>query len=200
MTLGSQISRVAWTCKSLLSIWVCGIGRTFARWQGNKTPFVGVGRLRVSTLHARLIGLSYLDPLFAYTDALWRAWAPLKCKIFLWLAIRRRCWMVDRLQRHGLQNQGACVFCLHSPKTIDHLLVGCAVTAQIWGQFLSQLGLNRFVPIGQVNVVEFWTGMHAQLERKQKKSLDSCIILVAWMIWKERNCRVFKQDHTPLHT
>lgn len=28
---------------------------------------------------------------------LWRAWAPLKCKMILWLAIRNRCWTADRL-------------------------------------------------------------------------------------------------------
>lgn len=94
----------------------------------------------------------------------------------------------------------ACVFCIHSPKTIDHLLVGYAVTAQIWGHFLSRLGLSRFIPVGQASITEFWTGLRAKLGRKQKKCLDSCIILVAWMIWKERNCRVFKQDHTNLDT
>lgn len=30
---------------------------------------------------------------------LWKSWAPGKCKTFLWLAIRNRCWTADRLDR-----------------------------------------------------------------------------------------------------
>lgn len=74
---------------------------------------------------------------FACTDTLWKAWAPLRCKIFTCLAQRRRCWTADHLQRHSLHNQGILVFCLHSPEMIDHLFVGCVVTAQIWSQFFS---------------------------------------------------------------
>ncbi|GJN18978.1 hypothetical protein PR202_gb06201 [Eleusine coracana subsp. coracana] len=33
---------------------------------------------------------------------IWRTWAPLKIKIFIWLAIWRRCWTADRLERRGL--------------------------------------------------------------------------------------------------
>lgn len=150
-----------------------------------------------SAYKALFVGTS----LFACNEALWRSWAPLKCKIFTWLAIRRRCWTADRLQRHGLQSQGVCVFCLLSLETIDHLIVGCAVTAQIWGQFFSRLGLSRCVPMGQVNISEFWIASRAKLRSKQKKKfLDSCIILVAWMIWKERNHRIFNQDPTSLDT
>lgn len=47
---------------------------------------------------------------FPCAKAIWKARAPLKCKVFIWLAIRRRCWTADRLRRHGLQNQGVCVF------------------------------------------------------------------------------------------
>ena len=30
---------------------------------------------------------------------LWKSWAPGKCKTFVWLAIRNRCWTADRLQK-----------------------------------------------------------------------------------------------------
>ena len=35
---------------------------------------------------------------------LWKSWAPLRCKIFLWLAMLNRCWTADRLARQGLQH------------------------------------------------------------------------------------------------
>jgi len=35
---------------------------------------------------------------------LWKSWAPSKCKMFLWLAIRNRCWTADRLAKRGLSH------------------------------------------------------------------------------------------------
>lgn len=37
------------------------------------------------------------------------------------------------------------------------------------------------------------------VDRKRRRAFDSCIILVSWVIWKERNNRVFNQDSTPIH-
>uniref|UniRef100_A0A453KP79 Reverse transcriptase zinc-binding domain-containing protein n=1 Tax=Aegilops tauschii subsp. strangulata TaxID=200361 RepID=A0A453KP79_AEGTS len=33
---------------------------------------------------------------------IWRSWAPLNVKFFLWLASQNRCWTADRLARRGL--------------------------------------------------------------------------------------------------
>jgi hypothetical protein len=33
---------------------------------------------------------------------IWKTWAPLRVRLFLWLAMRRRIWIVDRRLRHGL--------------------------------------------------------------------------------------------------
>lgn len=42
---------------------------------------------------------------------LWRSWAPLRAKVFLWLAFWKPCWMADRLLRRGLPHPEACVLC-----------------------------------------------------------------------------------------
>lgn len=34
---------------------------------------------------------------FMCSEAIWKARVPLKCKIFIWLAIRHCCWTADRL-------------------------------------------------------------------------------------------------------
>lgn len=157
MEPGLQTFLVISTCRPLQNIWDYGIDcSTYILWSANKMRSFGVGKasglyFSRSAYKAFFFG----STIFACKDALWTSWAPLKCKIFLWLAIRRRCWTADRLQRHGLQNQGVCVFCLHSPETIDHLSVGCAVTAQIWGQFFSRLGLSRFIPVSQGSIADF---------------------------------------------
>lgn len=136
---------------------------------------------------------------FPCAKAIWKARAPLKCKIFLWLAIRRRCWTADRLQRRGLVNQGVCVFCGHGQETIDHILVGCAVTGQVWARFLRQVGFRAAAPIGQTTLQDHWISARNSEAKHRRKELDSCIILVSWMIWKERNQRIFKNVTTPIN-
>ena len=37
-------------------------------------------------------------------SCIWRSWATLKCKIFVWLAVQYRIWTSDRRARHGLQD------------------------------------------------------------------------------------------------
>lgn len=128
---------------------------------------------------------------FPCAEAIWKVHAPLKCKIFIWLAIRRRCWTADRLQRRGLPNQGVCVFCGHQEETIGHLLVGCVVTTQVWARFLIQVGSPCAIPVGQPTLQDHWIGAQKSATKLRRKEIDSCVILISWVIWKERNQRIF---------
>lgn len=92
---------------------------------------------------------------FACAEAIWDLAAPLKCKCFMRLAVHRRCWTADCLKHRGLQNQGHCIFCLAMQESIDHLLVGCAVTSQIWPHFFRGVGLHRCLPVGQSTLKTF---------------------------------------------
>lgn len=57
------------------------------------------GTYSVSSTYERLCrGLTYSQP----APLIWKSWAPLKCKIFLWLASQRRVWTLDWQARHGL--------------------------------------------------------------------------------------------------
>jgi hypothetical protein len=41
-------------------------------------------------------------------DLLWETWAPLRVKLFMWLALRGRQWTPDRQQQHGLDANENC--------------------------------------------------------------------------------------------
>jgi len=56
---------------------------------------------------------------------LWKSWAPNKCKTFVWLAIRNRCWTADRLQKRGLPHPVRCPLCDQEEETIQQLLTTC---------------------------------------------------------------------------
>ena len=59
---------------------------------------------------------------FQPSKRLWKSWAPLRCKIFLWLAMLNRCWTADLLERRGLQHPDSCLLCDQEEETIQHIL------------------------------------------------------------------------------
>lgn len=77
---------------------------------------------------------------------LWKAWAPLKAKMFIWLAYWNRCWTADRLQRHDLPHLDACPLCDQRDENINHILVECVFNLEIWFYALHLIGLERLAP------------------------------------------------------
>ncbi|WVZ66318.1 hypothetical protein U9M48_015558, partial [Paspalum notatum var. saurae] len=44
---------------------------------------------------------------FGSWKRIWKSWALLRCKFFIWLAIKNRCWTADRLAKRGLLHPNA---------------------------------------------------------------------------------------------
>lgn len=67
-------------------------------------------------------------------NLVWKTWTPLWVKIFLWLALRRKQWTMDRRHHnsHGLQAVNYCYLCDQEPEDIDHLTASCSFSMQIW--------------------------------------------------------------------
>lgn len=127
---------------------------------------------------------------------MWKAWALLKVKLFIWLAVWNRCWTADRLARRGLQHPDKCVLCDQDEEDIDHLLVRCSFSRQVWQRALQLIGRDQLSP-GQheVKFTLWWRRAHMRADPDCRKGLNSLIQLVAWLIWKHRNRTVF--DGTP---
>lgn len=70
----------------------------------------------------------------------WDTWAPGKIKIFTWLLNLNRLWCNDRLQRHGLENNYLCQFCLGNLECSVHLFWHCPFTKKIWENVSSWQG------------------------------------------------------------
>ena len=72
----------------------------------------------------------------------WKSWAPLKCKMFLWLASHNRCWTLDVPPRmSGLQHPPKCLLCYQDEETIQHLLTSCVFARKVWSSALDRVGL-----------------------------------------------------------
>jgi hypothetical protein len=123
---------------------------------------------------------------------LWKSWAPNKCKVFLWLAIRNRCWTADRLAKRGLPHPEHCPFCDQEEETVEHLLVTCVFARQVWFHLLAPLNLGDYIPrLRERSFAEWWRRVLRRVRKECKKGVNTLIILGAWMIWKHRNACVF---------
>jgi hypothetical protein len=132
--------------------------------------------------------------LFKPCERIWKSWAPPKCRFFLWLAAHKHCWTADRLARRGLPHPDKCPFCDQEDESIDHLLISCVFSRQVWYYVLRQVGLHSLAPQPTDLVFDdWWEKATATTSGMSKKGLNSLIILGAWAIWNHRNRCVF--DH-----
>jgi len=123
---------------------------------------------------------------------LWKSWAPSKCKTFVWLAIRNRCWTADRLQKRGLPHPDCCPLCDQEEETVQHLLTTCVFARQFWFSILQSLNLSQLVPRHTDNsFADWWKKSWKKLQKHLRKGFNSLVILGAWVIWKHRNACVF---------
>ncbi|WVZ55719.1 hypothetical protein U9M48_006344 [Paspalum notatum var. saurae] len=130
---------------------------------------------------------------FGPWKSIWKSWAPLRCKIFIWLALKNRCWTADRLAKRGLPHPAICPLCDQEQETVQHLLISRVFSHEIWTIVLSNLGMQALSP--QPDGKSFsgwWSGAVNQVPKEVKKGLNSLIILVAWEIWKHKNVCVFE--------
>ena len=115
---------------------------------------------------------------FATAVCIWKAKAPLKCKIFQWLAIRRRLWTTDRRARHGLQDApSACFVCLQELDSVEHILVQCSYAREVWHKSFREAGLPDLTPTRDDELENWWLRVRVRFRGKEQRKFDSRIIL-----------------------
>ena len=122
---------------------------------------------------------------------IWKTAAPPCVRFFFWLVLHRRCWTAERRFRHGLQSSATCVLCDQLPETIDHILLGCCFSKEVWHMCLSRLHLQEFVSVNEEPAMCWWVHSRKGVPKLHRRGFDSMFFLVGWALWKERNARTF---------
>lgn len=123
---------------------------------------------------------------------LWRSWAPLKVKIFVWLACWKRCWTSHRLACRGLPHPDKCPLCDQQEEDIDHLLISYVFVREVWHQVLSWVRLQEVTPTPQEQSFQlWWRRVERRLIKEHRKGFNTLVMLVAWETWKHSNKCVF---------
>jgi hypothetical protein len=129
--------------------------------------------------------------LFEPWKRLWKSWAPPKCKTFLWLAMRNKCWTTDTWAKRGLPHPEACPLCDQEKEIVQHLLTTCVFARQFWHSLLSLFRLGHLSPgVEDIPFADWWRRVCNRVH-KDKKGLNIDIILGAWCLWLQRNRVIF---------
>jgi len=78
--------------------------------------------------------------------------------------------------------------------TCDHLLAGCVLAREIWFAVLVPLGVSALVPVPDSQLVDWWLRSRLALQGDLRPAFDCLVLLVVWILWKERNVRTFNQE------
>jgi len=110
----------------------------------------------------------------------------------MWTIAHKKCWIADRLARKGLCHPTACPLCDQTDETIDHLLVSCVFSRQVWFAVLHDLGLQALAPqAGERFFEDWWASTSSRVSDQVQKGVNSITILSSWSLWNHCNQCVF---------
>ncbi|WVZ66620.1 hypothetical protein U9M48_015811 [Paspalum notatum var. saurae] len=142
-----------------------------------------------SAYRACFLGSSF----FLGAKFIWKTKVPPKVKFFAWLVAQDRCWTASRRRRHGLQDHDSCALCDQESETIDHLMLQCSFSRQVWFLALSVFSWQTLIPAASDTSMFWWSSARNRVRKEYRPGFDGLVLLIFWMIWKERNARVFNR-------
>ena len=71
----------------------------------------------------------------------WGSGAPLKTHIFAWEIVWGKILIVDMLMKRGWPLVNRCILCKDCEELVDHILIHCDRTSQLWTLLLTTFGL-----------------------------------------------------------
>jgi hypothetical protein len=133
----------------------------------------------------------------------WQVWAPSRCKFFMWLLLQNRVWTADGLLARQWKNEYFCPLCRRNLETACQLFLECPFSRCVWIETSSWLSLPQLNPLswratwGLQDWSEYVAG---SLSFDKDKGGRSMVILVCWIIWRERNARIFEAKERPVQS
>jgi hypothetical protein len=105
--------------------------------------FASSGSYSTKSAYGTLMhGVVYFEP----AARIRKSWAPNKGRFFIWLVEHNRCWTTDKLARRGLPHPECYPLCDQQPESINHLLVSCVFSRQVWLELLQRANLHVLIP------------------------------------------------------
>jgi len=125
---------------------------------------------------------------------LWKKQVPLKVSVFAWRLLRNQIPTKDNLFRRRVipLDDTSCSGGCGSSETMDHLLIHCDYFGMVWHRIYQWLGISFTAPASASDHL-YHFGHLAGLPRLSHSFMTVIWMATVWVIWKERNNRIFNQ-------
>ena len=125
-------------------------------------------------------------------------WWP-KITLFTWLVVKGKNLTWEKIQKKGISGPPRCYLCNTEAETQEHLLNNCVYTRKIWFEtrilFRKSEGNLR-----DINETIFqWHTKKFQC-KAIRRAWGFIVGFVIWMVWKERNRRIFQDKSKGFET
>jgi len=126
-------------------------------------------------------------------STVWKKLAPPKVEFFMWLALLGRLNTKQRLYAKGLlqEDQITCQLCSLQPESLDHILLLCPYSQNVWTVLAAELGHALTIAVSFREHYEKWMDKPWRRELS-KKIWRATFFAIAWNIWMTRNEVVFQ--------
>ncbi|XP_020266936.1 uncharacterized protein LOC109842474 [Asparagus officinalis] len=146
-------------------------------------------------LHLSAVYKSLIQPLITvpWAKTVWDSFLYPKHSFILWLVCHSRILTKDRLCRMGIlsTNQSHCVLCDRQElETSSHIFFECQFSAEVWNSVLEWLKYRWRSCVW--SLVLNWYSCNLKGKGPMKKLKRMCLSTAVYMIWKERNRRIFQ--------
>jgi hypothetical protein len=134
-----------------------------------------------------------------YDRFLWLKPVPLKVNIFVWRLFLNRLPTKLNLHRRGVldEQQLSCATSCGKLEDLDHLFFQCDVYGRLWSMISNWLGVTTAFP-GSANLHSTHFCGLGGFSRGTNAMLIIIWVAVLFVIWKDRNSRIFKSGHDSL--
>ena len=208
-TLGWEEEGEAWSWRRRLWAWEedmlgeCGAllnnvvvqSNVSDRWQWDSDPYEGYS---VRGAYQTLTDTD-VPTVDGGEEHIWHKQVSLKVSILSWRLMKDRLPTRSNLQRRGLIDATAntCVSGCGMEETANHMFLHCDVFSSLWQHIRSWISMSGAYP---QNISEhFHQFTHSTSHSKARRSFLQLIwLLCVWLIWNERNNRLFKNIETPI--
>eukprot|EP00253_Pinus_taeda_P006425 PITA_06425 len=117
-----------------------------------------------------------------------------KIRTFLWLLMRNKTLTCDNLCKKGFEGPSRCHMCLKEQESLNHIFNTCEWASQLWGWMEGILTSSDRQIDSIHSTILNWRTYFSGTQRVNSiwKSAPGFLL---WSIWKERNRRIFEDEH-----
>ncbi|PWA58056.1 RNA-directed DNA polymerase, eukaryota, Reverse transcriptase zinc-binding domain protein [Artemisia annua] len=153
--------------------------------------------VEVSNVKQAYIDLSSTGDDVTWSKVVWYSQNIPKFAFILWLAVQCKLTTQDKIRKWGSYDMMVCALCHEETDSHEHLFFKCKFSNELWKKVLEKIQEQQWGELEWQTLIGKIASMY------NGNSINSvvrrlCLATCVYMIWQERNCRLFRDERRTL--